>query len=239
MKKYFKFLGIAFLATTLCMSMASCSDKEDSNDDNNTQQGGGTPGGQGGNNSMSISFDGQTWSPETSGYNYAYYIENDGNPFVLFRVFQKIEGTSGSFPALQVRVWAKNADGEENNGIGQFFNNYATNPGHIRENFLQNQQDGTQYTVYDYTFAPSVQGSLSVSGFNYNASSMNVSFTANINMIEPEKYWGDLDQDGNPDNVIDAKTCRVVINSLKLANPPSSKAMVDNNFATGEFAATK
>ena len=239
MKKYFKFLGIAFLATTLCMSMTSCSDKEDSNDDNNTQQGGGTPGGQGGNNSMSISFDGQTWSPESSGYNYAYYCENNGTPFIVFRVFSKIEGGSGSFPALQMRFWAQNADGEQNNGIGQFFNNYATNPGHIRENFLQNQQDGTQYTVYDYTFAPSVQGALSISGFNYNASTMQVAFSANIDMIEPAKYWGDNNEDGSPDNIIDAKTVRVTVNGMQLTNPPASKAMVDNNFATGEFAATK
>ncbi|MBR0072444.1 MAG: hypothetical protein IJP95_01275 [Bacteroidales bacterium] len=42
MKKYFKFLGIAFMATAFCMGFASCGDK----DDNSTSGAGGiTPSG--------------------------------------------------------------------------------------------------------------------------------------------------------------------------------------------------
>ena len=234
MKKYFKLLGVALLATSLCFAMTSCN--KDTEDDETEQGGGGNPGG-GGSTSMTVNFDGQSWSPESSGYNYAYYVENNGNPYIVFRVFSKIEGTSGTFPALQMRFWAQNADGEQNNGIGQFFNNYATNPGHIRENYLQSTDGSQQFTVYDYTFAPSVQGSLVITNFNYNASTMKVGFSANIGMIEPSKYWGDNDGDGNADNVIDAKNCSVTVSNMQLTNPPSSKAMIDNAFATSDVVA--
>ena len=40
MKKYFKFLGIAFVATAFCVAFASCGDKDDDND-NNASGGGG------------------------------------------------------------------------------------------------------------------------------------------------------------------------------------------------------
>lgn len=232
MKKYFRFFGIAFLATALCVGFASCGDEN--NDDNGSGTG---EGGNGGSTSMTVNFDGQSWSPESSGYNYAYYVENNGEPFIVFRVFQKIEGTSGSFPALQMRFWAENSEGESNNGIGQFFNNYATNPGHIRENYLQSADGSQQFTVYDYTFAPSVQGTLTVTNFNYNASTMKVGFAANVGMIEPEKYWGDNDEDGNPDNVIDAKNCSVTVSNMQLATPPASKAMINNTFATADVVA--
>ena len=96
MKKYFRFFGIAMMATALCVGMASCGDKDE--DDDTSSQGGS------GSTSMNITFDGDTWSPEASGYNYAYYLENSGNPFLIFRVFKKIEGETGSVPALQLRI---------------------------------------------------------------------------------------------------------------------------------------
>ena len=60
MKKYFRFFGIALLATALCVGFASCGDK---NDDDSTEQGGGSGeqggGGQpGGNGSVTVNLNG-------------------------------------------------------------------------------------------------------------------------------------------------------------------------------------
>ena len=68
---------------------------------------------------------------------------------------------------------------------------------------------------------------------------MKASFTLDMDLIEPEKYWGDSDEDGNPDGVIDMKHCKVVASNLQLAVPPSSKAMnnVDKAPATNNVKA--
>lgn len=60
MKKYFRFFGIALLATALCVGFASCGDK---NDDDSTEQGGGSGeqgggGQQGGNGSVTVNLNG-------------------------------------------------------------------------------------------------------------------------------------------------------------------------------------
>lgn len=229
MKKYFRFFGIAMMATALCVGMASCGDKDE--DDDTSSQGGS------GSTSMNITFDGDTWSPEASGYNYAYYLENSGNPFLIFRVFKKIEGETGSFPALQLRIMCKDGGTDVHKNAALFFCNYATNPGHIYEDYLQGS-DGSKYTVYDYTFNSQVQGDINVTGFKYDASSMKVSFTADLDMISPVKYWGDNDEDGQADNIIDAKHCHVVVNNLQLATPPT-KANMNNVFASENVVAAK
>ena len=235
MKKYFRFFGIALLATSLCFATASCTKD---NGDDSTEQGGGQGQGQGGNapqGGLTTTFDGQSWSPEASGYNWNYYVDGE-NPYVLLRAFQKIEGTSGSFPAVMVRIFAE--DGEQQYNLNQFYCNYATNPGNIYEDYLQDN-NGNKYTVYNYTYAPSVSGTLIVSGFRYDASTMKVSFTADIDMIDPKAYYGDNDEDGNADGTIVQKHCKVVVNNMQFQAPPQSKAVAEKIAANNNITVVK
>lgn len=231
MKKYFKFFGIALLATSLCIATASCTkDKEDDSTQQSTDD-----QGSGSGEALTVTFNGETWSPEASGYNWNYYVAGE-NPYVLIRAFKKIEGTSGTFPAVMVRIFAQ--DGEQQYRLNQFFCNYATNPGNIYEDFLEDNE-GNKYTVYNYTYAPSVTGTLIVSGFSYDASTMKTSFTADIDMIDPKAYYGDNDEDGNADNVIDQKHCKVVVNGMQLQAPPQSKAVAEMTPATDNITMVK
>ena len=219
MKKYFKFFGIALLATSLCFATASCTKDKDDDDDLTEQDGISAP--QGG---MATSFDGETWSPEASGYNWNYYVDGE-NPYVVLRAFQKIEGTSASLPIVMVRIFAEN--GEQKYKLNQFFCNYAPSVGGaIYQDYLTDNE-GNKYTVYSYTYDPSVAGTLIVSGFKYDASTMKVSFTADIDMIDPKAYYGDNDEDGNADGTIVQKHCKVVVNDMQFQAPPQSKAVAE------------
>ena len=218
MKKYFKFFGIAILATSLSIATSSCT--KDSDDDDSTEQDGSSAP-QGG---IATTFDGQTWSPEASGYNWNYYVDGE-NPYVVLRAFQKIEGTSASLPIVMVQIYAKN--GEQKYRVNQFYCNYAPAiGGAIYQDYLTDDE-GNIYTVYSYTYAPSVTGTLIVSGFRYDASTMKTSFTADIDMIDPKAYYGDNDEDGNPDGTIVQKHCKVVVNDMQFTAPPQSKAVAE------------
>ena len=218
MKKYFKFFGIAILATSLCIATSSCT--KDSDDDDSTEQGGSSAP-QGG---IATTFDGQTWSPEASGYNWNYSVDGE-NPYVILRAVQKIEGTSAHLPIVMVQIFAEN--GEQKYRLNQFYCNYAPAiGGAIYQDYLTDDE-GNRYTVYSYTYAPSVTGTLIVSGFRYDASTMKTSFTADIDMIDPKAYYGDNDEDGNPDGTIVQKHCKVVVNDMQFQAPPQSKAVAE------------
>ena len=211
MKKYFKFFGIALLATSLCFATASCT--KDKDDDDSTEQGGGE-GISGDANTITVNM--QDFGSWTSAYQQFNYLgtSQDGHTVAYGGAFQQ----QNAWPAAILMVAVEN--GAQSYGMSTFNCNYVDDGEHTLTG-----SDGSEVKVGSYTYYKDACGDINVSSANANLSTMKATFKAVIPLVNTQAYFVE-----NPQTII--KHMTVTYNNVSMSAFPSSKAATVANVAS-------
>lgn len=211
MKKYFRFFGIAMMATALCVGMASCGDK-DENDDSTEQNNNNGNNNQGGGSQGTINVNMQDVASWASSYQQFNYLgtTQDGYTFVYAGVFQQ----QNAWPAAIIRIVAEN--GAQSYGFSDLNCNYVED-GQV----TLTGSDGSEVQVGSYTYFKTECGDINVSNVNANTSTLKATFTAVMPLLNTMAYFT-----GDETSQVIIKNMTVTYNNVSMTAPSAKSGVV-------------
>lgn len=191
MKKYFRFLGVALFATTLCLAMASCTkDKDDDSTEQNgngngNDNGNGNGNGNGGqvqNGTVVVSLNEDEWTVGNGALIWNYVDEQQlqnsnygtetGKRIIMRGYSQKLTDTTFSYPGFQ--IWVSRSE----HLIAR--PNFQTNYFEAHTYTLTPSGSTQQYSVGDFTYS---NDTVYKCGYSINITGINAS-TAQISFVD-------------------------------------------------------
>lgn len=201
MKKVFQLLGVALFATVICLSLASCGDK-DKDEPTQQQPGGDDPGPGPGpgpgpdpqdnpfegmtEGQVKVNFQGQDIVMEYPYLNYYYELPASGGLWIINFVAAKADRGGGYVTLPQARLVADLATGQ-NQGLNPYLNWFMTENATKWDTLLVTYTDGSRDTfqVGDYFYGGSNSdcGAIVVDHFNYRALTKQVTARVTVKMF--------------------------------------------------------